>query len=170
MICDNFNVCLNDNCPTGNNRCLNSKNSKKNVSCKEKNKIYNLINNTCSISAKYHVDGELITGNIKKCDYLIVNYKDDTHKVIFVELKGQDVNSAAEQLLNTVELLEPYFKNLSNVKYYARIVLGKCSMNFRTTSHGKKLIKKLACMNRDVKNNKYADSQNNIFQERTSDL
>lgn len=170
MICDNFNVCLNDNCPTGNDRCLISKSSSERLLCEEKGKKYMLINDNCSISAKYHVDGQLINGNMKKCDYMIVNHKDDNYRVVFVELKGQNVSSAAEQLLNTVELMEPYLRNLSNVKYYARIVLGKCSMNFRTTSPGKRLIKKLSCMNRDVKNDKYADSKNNLFQERTSNL
>lgn len=172
MVCNNFHSCLNalNHCPINNSRCLISKDMRSRIRCEENGRKYTLINDTCSTFSKYHVDGQVIIGNVKKCDYMVVNYDNNIHKVIFIELKGQDSTTAADQLYYTIDQLRPFLQNLSNVKYYARMILSKCTLNFRTTPQGRKLLRKLASINNDSKNDKYVISKNNTLEEKISDL
>jgi len=63
------------------------------------------------------IDGCVITDNIKKCDYLVLN--DDKCTAYFNELKGSDISVAIEQIEQTVERLK---KDLLNYDKKLRIV------------------------------------------------
>ncbi len=55
---------------------------------------------------KIKVDGYLFdTNDFKKCDYVfVVNKEKDTETYIFVELKGEDVTRAVQQIANTINI------------------------------------------------------------------
>ncbi len=63
-------------------------------------------NNKLSI-CRHRIDGVIIKEG-SKCDYLLLDMTDQ--KAYFVELKGHDINQAAEQIRTTIEVLEPELK------------------------------------------------------------
>ena len=69
----------------------------------------------------YKVDGVVITEG-KKCDYLLLN--EDKCAAYFIELKGQDLSWAAQQIEATETALNSCLNKYSDRKY--RIVANKC--------------------------------------------
>ena len=82
-------------------------------SCQEKQKIIiskekaskHIANNVDEdFVRQFRIDGYVITENIKKCDFLVLN--DNKKDAYFIELKGNDISGAIEQLSQTVKILE----------------------------------------------------------------
>ncbi len=69
---------------------------------------------------KIHIDGEPYTKLLKRrCDYAVEVFRDDPKRAFFfVELKGEDVLKAAEQLVYTAEHLRDY-RHLIDYRLYA---------------------------------------------------
>ena len=87
---------------------------------------------------KYKLDGVLVT-NQTCCDYLVLD--DSNTKAYYVELKGQDIQKAIEQLeaaekIFSLELGESY-------KSYFRIVPGKVRAQELNTARYRKLERRM---------------------------
>ena len=89
----------------------------KRIVSREKKKEHIAINNNNCLVRQFRVDGYIITDNIKKCDYLLLN--DDICTAYFIELKGTDIRGAIEQIEKTVEILK---KDLVNYDKKLRII------------------------------------------------
>lgn len=170
MKCSHFNNCIENNCSLNKTDCLEYKVCHSQITCKENSRKYVLTNDNSSTFSKYHVDGHVIKGNEKKCDYMLINYYNNCHKVIFVELKGQNVVRAIEQILNTFDTLEQDLKKLSNVKYYSRIVLSKLPPHMRTNSEYVKMREKLFEFNNCDCDDIYVNIKSGKIEERASTL
>lgn len=168
-VCTKFGSCLSTDCPNGNSHCLKWRDCREEIICEENKMKYKLKNDNASELTKYHVDGQLISGESKKCDYMLINLKSDAYKVIFVELKGKDVQAAIEQIDSTYKLLKSHLQGLSKVKFYGRIVLSRFSSNARTSSSDLKFARMFNEINRE-KNKKYGVIKSKLLEEKTSDL
>ncbi|MBK1988542.1 hypothetical protein A0J48_013505 [Sphaerospermopsis aphanizomenoides BCCUSP55] len=101
----------------------------------QENKRKYIINNLSDQRiCRIKIDGCVIDAqNQRKCDYLIIvckteavandNNIDVAEKMYFIELKGQDLISAVEQLTQTIE----YFKPQITGTVFARAVLSRVS-------------------------------------------
>ena len=98
------------------------------LNCAENNKKFELKNNSVSF-VRVKIDGgvEQNTSN-KKCDYLIIKETEDIE--IFVELKGENIQNAYKQIIQSYAR---YANQNANVKHYAIIVTSHISPNERTT-------------------------------------
>ena len=95
--------------------------AKKVISIKELGKEYRLTNTSECMVLKTHVDGDLYTdADGKKCDYMLSSKVFET--AILIELKGSDVEKAAEQLLSTYAELKVKY---GYSRYYGRIIPSK---------------------------------------------
>lgn len=107
MICDKLYECCSNEKHTCASRgnCLVYKDCRKNATCEERKKRYNLVNEERHMVTLYHVDGGMIAEepNVKKCDFLYVVYDPEKPTAVFVELKGQDINEAIRQITKTVD-------------------------------------------------------------------
>lgn len=82
----------------------------------ENGRVYRAANSGDKLLACYKVDGGLIIEGIR-CDFaLTVN---DERKVYFIELKGDDISHAADQILSTIAKLK---SKLDRATLLARIV------------------------------------------------
>ncbi len=88
--------------------------------------------------AKYYVDNGLITDNIAKCDFLLLNC--DKRKSYFIEIKGSDIIRAIEQINNSIELLNDKLRGFS---IFARIVLTRTNTTALRNTKYLRLQKKL---------------------------
>lgn len=89
--------------------------------------------NGASFVTQYNIDGTVIrTG--KRCDYLVLN--EDKKDAYLIELKGSDVEKAAEQLIETEKVLSDQLK--SYAKHY-RIVCTRCRTHAINSTKYKKL-------------------------------
>ncbi len=79
------------------------------------------LNNLSYVVSHYRIDGIVIKSG-KKCDYLLLN--EDRGVAYFIELKGQDLSWAAQQIEATEIALNAELENYSNHQY--RIVTNKC--------------------------------------------
>ncbi len=85
----------------------------------ENKRKYSLQNPSKKQIYKIHIDNCVITKGIR-CDYLIIS---DIDKIsFFVELKGQDIQHAIDQLIQSIITLTD---KISGYKINARIVLSK---------------------------------------------
>lgn len=91
-------------------------NLNKELVCKENGKIFKLYTNGIEFDKIKLDDGQ--NNECKKCDYLITRQTKDIQ--IFVELKGNKIAKAYQQILVSYDNIER-IKNLQ-VKYYAAIV------------------------------------------------
>ena len=92
---------------------------------REKKKSHVAVNKDENLVRQFRVDGYVITENIKKCDYLVIN--DDKLTAYFIELKGTDINGAIEQLKQTVELLKEDLKDYDKklrIVYSGKVISG----------------------------------------------
>jgi hypothetical protein len=72
------------------------------IVCEEKRTKITFCNSTGETVAKIRIDGCVITDNtVKKCDYLLLCA--EIKKAVFVELKGNKVMTAIEQLSATLD-------------------------------------------------------------------
>ncbi len=71
-----------------------------------------LINVDRVVASRIKVDGCQITNGIR-CDYLLIA-KDIEH---FIELKGQDINHAIEQIISTIKTLSSNIAKNTKVSY-----------------------------------------------------
>lgn len=80
------------------------------ISVSEKNRKFTVVLDGASTAKKIHVDNEPYVSLLAcRCDYAIEVCRDVSKQVFFfIELKGEDVVKAAEQLAYTVEHLSAY--------------------------------------------------------------
>lgn len=91
------------------------------TSATEKGKIFRIeCEDRTEQFCRIHVDGcFVIDNNSSKCDYIFVRCKNED--VYYVELKGQDIDKAYEQIVRT---LQQHYKTEKS-KIYGFIVTGK---------------------------------------------
>ena len=118
----------------------------KRIVSREKSKEHIAINDNDCLVRQFKIDGYVITENIKKCDYLVLN--DDKFTAYFIELKGTDITGAIEQIENTVEKLK---KDLIDYDKKLRIIYSG-QVNSGTVAAWKKRNK-----NADAKCKKYEE-------------
>lgn len=110
-----------ENCnPFG--KCEEQRGKIKVIVCAEKSKKYEYINGSKHFIVKIRVDGCLIkTETERKCDFMILNCN-EPKKAYLIELKGHDLNHAASQILNVINLFQ---RELLAYEIHARIVLSR---------------------------------------------
>ena len=83
---------------------------------KEKANKHTAINENNCLARQLKIDGYVITEDIPKCDYLVLNDDNDNRTAYFIELKSDDMKHAIKQIENTVDKLKKdltgYDKNL----------------------------------------------------------
>ena len=98
--------------------------SAKEIVFKERKNIpeYRVYNNSRHFLVKIQVDGCLLKDKIgiRKCDFLMLDCT--ANKAFFIELKGQNLGDAVEQIKSTVPQLSP---KLSGFSLCCRIVQSK---------------------------------------------
>ncbi|MBW1616861.1 MAG: hypothetical protein JRJ49_10100 [Deltaproteobacteria bacterium] len=97
-------------------------NKNKVVSASEKGKIFRIENRSLRRISKVEVDGCLITDDKIRCDYLFEIDKPIT-EVIYLELKGKNINKAYRQLKATIGYLKTRHSKV--VKKFAYIVASR---------------------------------------------
>lgn len=135
--------------------------AKKVISIKELGKEYRLTNTSECMVLKTHVDGDLYTdADGKKCDYMLSSKVFET--AILIELKGSDVEKAAEQLLSTYAELKVKY---GYSRYYGRIIPSKVPAPDLKKNGYKRLsgLLKMAGGNLKVKEKKLEESLNSDF-------
>lgn len=121
-------------------KCIEYKDKRRICIAYENGKKYELINSSYSNIRKVKVDSclEQDEGQ-RRCDFLMDS--EEKKRVIFIELKGGDLNSAIEQIYSTIIFLQeeyisyrkdariigrrdvPGFKNIPNYKKLAKVIL-----------------------------------------------
>ena len=117
MICNKFVECIqNGPCKQYQKQCIVFCDTRSTPSCSEKNKTYMLNIGTHQFNVTlYHIDAGVINdNNAMKCDYAFAL----PQELIFVELKGNEVRHAIEQLLATINCLQV---DRSKMRLYGRI-------------------------------------------------
>lgn len=96
--------------------------SRKNLSVGENGKKYSLTMSQGYMSAVYGVDGGIINDKTTiRCDKLIlIETASDKWSEVFVELKGQDIPHAIEQLESSLQ--NPLFKDANVNEKHARVI------------------------------------------------
>lgn len=123
MICNKVKDCYENSgihCSTRTS-CLKQCDKRKNVTCEENKKRYNLINKNLYKITVYHMDGGIVHNepNANKCDYLY-GVNDTLHPTaIFIELKGRDIPHALEQVKSSITNFAHCFHDH---RIYARII------------------------------------------------
>ena len=127
-------------CPR-NNRCVESSDSRRIVSCTEKNRTYQYENTLNNRVVHYHMDGGIVDdAQDLKCDRLLVA-GGETFVSILVELKGNDVTHGIRQIVATLDHYPAFFKACCRV--HARIVATKAVPNLQATANFMKLKQRL---------------------------
>lgn len=86
---------------------VSTKNSR--IVLKEKRSRFELVNAKKSEVEKVQVDGCLITDERPRCDWVLVSRIEN--KVLFIELKGCEIDRAVEQLMSTLEYTKDRYEN-----------------------------------------------------------
>ncbi len=60
------------------------------------------------------VDGGLITGSQSRCDYIVHWQKESNKTIFYIELKGNDVHKAFQQLKDTINLTKQHFADCND--------------------------------------------------------
>ena len=153
MICNKLKDCVEAHftgcadgisCVNDETLCIESFDKRPQVKCEEKGKKY-IYHNTKSLEViNYQMDGGVIKPDntvspmTQRCDNVIVA-KDNSQNAIFVELKGEDVPHALEQLLGTVLRENELVKVCERI--YARIIMTCAVPRIQTTKEYKVLQK-----------------------------
>lgn len=118
-------------------KCIEFKDKRKICIAYENGKKYELINSSDINIRKVKVDGCLVQyEGQRRCDYLMDS--EEKKRVIFIELKGGDLNSAIKQIYSTTIFLhEEYISYRKD----ARIIGGRDVPGFKNTPNYKKLAK-----------------------------
>ena len=83
-------------------KCREFEDDREHIVCEEKQTKITFRNMARETVAKIRIDGCVIAGNtVKKCDYLLLYA--EIKKAVFVELKGNKVMTAIEQLAATLD-------------------------------------------------------------------
>ncbi len=118
--------------------CAISTNDKK-IVFKEKQSKFTGINDSQKEFLKINIDGCLEFDG-KKCDYMLI--KTENNEAFFVELKGNHLHQAIEQLKNSIEKIEKnYVEKLTNKKAF--IVLTRYPKASSKTQNFQKNFQKL---------------------------
>lgn len=103
---------------------------------------YRYTNNRLDYLARYKIDGGLLTSNDKsKCDYLLINC--NKKEAFFIEIKGCDLEHAAEQILCSIDEL---YSMLSDLTIHARIVVTRVNTHDLRTPNYCRLQKKISLL------------------------
>lgn len=151
MICNKLKECVDAQfagtsitCVNEEELCIASFDKRPQVKCEEKGKKYIYCNTKELEVINYNMDGGVIKTDrsvppgTQKCDNVIVT-KENPQNAIFVELKGEDVKHAFEQLLATVGRERALVKACG--KIYARIVMTCATPRIQTLKEYKDLQK-----------------------------
>lgn len=153
MICNKLKDCVDAHfmgcadgisCVNDETLCIESFDKRPQVKCEEKGKKYIYLNTKALEVMNYHMDGGVIKPDktvppmTQKCDNVIVA-KNNPQNAIFVELKGEDVTHALEQLLATVLRESELVKACGRL--YARIIMTCAAPRIQTTKEYKALQK-----------------------------
>lgn len=110
--------------------CLEFSDNRAIIVAEEKKKKFIGYNKERKLFSKFRVDNCLIKKG-RKCDFLILDC--EKQKAYFIELKGNDLLSAVEQIDHSIDRLISY---LDNYRINARIVLSKVSSpDLRSTKY-----------------------------------
>lgn len=124
-------------------------NPSKELVCKENRKVFRLYTNGVAFSKTKLDDRQ--DNEHKKCDYLIT--KDTKDIQIFIELKGNKVANAFEQILTSYKNTE-HIENMQ-IKYYAAIVCSRIPQTDSTIQNLQKdannVFKKVFIKSREIK-------------------
>ena len=99
--------------------CTEIKGRRRIFTAKEEGKVYKLNNTPCFEVAKVRIDGCVFNDEIKKCDWMFLV---EEGKVIFVELKGNDISGGLKQLHQTYDRLR---NKLENRIIWFRLCIGE---------------------------------------------
>lgn len=121
--------------------CIVFADDRKIITIQENKRTYVSDNSNRKAFIVYRVDDCLVRTGIR-CDYLLININE--RKAFFIELKGQDLIHAIEQIEKTIELLA---SNLSGYAINARVVLSKANTPDIRDTRLIKLQKKLKILN-----------------------
>ncbi len=102
---------------------------KKIISVEENARKLALINENERFVRKIKVDNCLIKGEQERCDYLF-EIEENCTLVIYVELKGKNIEKAYSQLMATIQLL---LNKHQNCKKYCCIISSRTPPQIRTT-------------------------------------
>ena len=80
------------------------------ITAAENNRKLTIKNSSQKIITKVAVDGCLVIATGKRCDYLF-EIEQPITQVIYLELKGCDIEKAYQQLVATIELFKDSHKN-----------------------------------------------------------
>lgn len=94
-----------------------------NIKFEENKRVIIFKNPTCMLCQRVQVDGCAITEG-KRCDKLLIDWRGDEY---YVELKGNDIAKAIEQIMATIPRLHT---DGANVRAY--IIGTNCSPNYMT--------------------------------------
>lgn len=123
----------------GNTFCSECERHQKIIVSKEKRSKHIADNPEGDEVSHYKVDGNIITGNTAKCDFLLMDHT--KHSAYLIELKGSDLLHAMEQLDQTdlalQFILQGYTKNF-------RVVLTRTNTHAITPQKARKLEKELS--------------------------
>ncbi|MEP7251097.1 MAG: hypothetical protein ABI683_01920 [Ginsengibacter sp.] len=138
-------------------KCVEHNDERKICVAEENGKKYQLFNKSGVTIKKVKVDKCLPQkANEKRCDFLI---EAKEHKrVIFIELKGGDLNKAVIQILSSIVYLKNEF---GNYKIDARIIGSKDVPDLKITPNYRKLAKEILPTNGTIErgtNNIYTES------------
>ena len=97
-------------------------NKSKEIVCEENKRKMTFLNPDRLEITKVHVDGCEITDNSTRCDYLVVGNSIEN----YVELKGQDIKHAIEQLEATIRKLS---KNQSKYNKRCFVISTRCPIS-----------------------------------------
>jgi len=81
--------------PLSNFKSACEEKQKRIVSREKRNEHIAINDNDCFIR-QFRIDGYIIIGDTKKCDYLVLN--DNRRTAYFIELKGSDISGAIKQI------------------------------------------------------------------------
>ncbi len=80
---------------------------------------YVALNGSCKKTCRIHIDGDLMKGKTKRCDFGL--WVEEGNRMILIELKGSDVDTAYRQLQSSLGFFHSKFRREGFV-YSLRIV------------------------------------------------
>ncbi len=91
--------------------------------CSENNKYFELKTPKIWKCTKIKIDGDLISDqSVEKCDYAFTVHDEHDNKnaILYVELKGHDLEKAIAQLESTINLLKDHFVDYKDKQAHAQ--------------------------------------------------
>ena len=124
MVCKQLAACIADTYTSckRERECIEYTDSRSTVRCEEHRKKYLLKNDMQKVRIrKYRLDHGIVKDEkgFDACDNLLAVYDGENPKLIFVELKGNDLKHAIEQVYLNIQHFVP---ELKKNRFYARIV------------------------------------------------